>query len=59
MQVYSAGSWKKFQVSYERIMSIDPYEEGFGIMCEAQTAKPRTSRTGDDWFPCNLTPIQG
>ena len=52
--IYFAGSRKKFRVRYDRIVSFDPYEDGFGIMRDAQTAKPQTFRTGDGWFPYNL-----
>ena len=52
--IYYAGSRKKFRVRYDRIVSFDPYDDGFGIMREAQTAKPQTFRTGDGWFPYNL-----
>ena len=52
--VYFAGSRKKFRVRYDRIVSFEPYEEGFGIMRDAQTARPRTFRTDDRWFPYNL-----
>ena len=33
---------------------FDPYNGGFGIMRDAQTAKPQTFRTGDGWFAYNL-----
>ena len=49
-----AGSRKRFRVRYDRIVSFDPYDDGFGIMREAQSAKPQTLRTGDGWFPYNL-----
>ena len=52
--VYFAGSRKKFQVRYDRIVSFEPYEDGFGIMRDAQTAKPQTFVTGDGWFVYNL-----
>ena len=39
---------------YDRIVSFDPYDDGFGIMRDAQTAKPQAFRTGDGWFPYNL-----
>ena len=39
---------------YDRIVSFEPYEDGFGIMQEAQTAKPQNFRTGDGWFAYNL-----
>ena len=52
--LYFAGSRKKFRVRYDRIVSFDPYDDGFGIMRDAQAAKPRTFRTGDGWFAYNL-----
>ena len=52
--IYFAGSRKKFRVRYDRIVSFDPFDDGFGIMRDAQTAKPQTFRTGDGWFPYNL-----
>ena len=51
---YFAGARKKFRVRYDKIVSFEPYEDGFGIMREAQTAKPQTLRTGDGWFAYNL-----
>ena len=61
--LYFAGSRKKFRVRYDRIVSFDPYNDGFGIMRDAQTAKPQTFRTGDGWFAynlaANLAQIQG
>ena len=52
--IYYAGSRKKFRVRYDRIVSFDPYDDGFGIMCDAQTSKPQAFRTGDGWFSYNL-----
>ena len=52
--IYFAGARKKFRVRYDRIVSFDPYDDGFGVMREAQSAKPQTFRTGDGWFPYNL-----
>ena len=52
--VYFAGSRKKFRVRYDRIVSFELHDDGFGVMREAQTAKPQTFRTGDGWFPYNL-----
>ena len=45
--IYFAGRKKKFRVRYDRIVSFDPYDDGFGIMRDAQAAKPQTFRTGD------------
>ena len=52
--LYYPGARKKFRVRYDRIVSFAPYDDGFGIMRDAQTAKPQTFRTGDGWFPYNL-----
>ena len=52
--VYFAGPKKKFRVRYDRIVSFEPYEDGLGIMRDAQTAKPQTFVTGDGWFVYNL-----
>ena len=61
--VYFAGSRKKFRVRHDRIVSFDPYEDGFGIMRDAQTARPQAFRTGDGWsaynLAANLARIQG
>ena len=52
--IYFAGSRKKFRVRYDRIVSFEPHDDGFGIMRDAQTAKPQAFRTGDGWFVYNL-----
>ena len=52
--IYFHGARKKFRIRYDRIVSFDPYDDGFGIMRDAQTAKPQTFRTGDGWFAYNL-----
>ena len=52
--LYYAGSRKKFRVRYDRIVSFDPYDDGFGIMRGAQSAKPQASRTGGGWFVYHL-----
>ena len=52
--IYFARSRKRFRVRYDRIVAFDPYEDGFGVMRDAQTAKPQTFRTGDGWFTHNL-----
>ena len=57
--IYFAGRRKRFRVRHDRIVTFDPYEDGFGIMRDAQTAKPQTFRTGGSWFAYNLNQSQG
>ena len=39
--IHFAGSRKRSRVRYDRIVVFDPYEDGFGIMRNAQTGKPQ------------------
>ena len=61
--IHFAGSRKRFRVRYDPIVASDLYEDGSGIMPDAQMAKPQTFRTGDGWFAynlaANLAQIQG
>ena len=52
--IYFAGRRKRFRVQYDKIVAFEPFSDGFGIMRDAQTAKPQTFRTGDGWFAYNL-----
>ena len=52
--IYFPGPKKKFRVRYDRIVDLEPYDDGFGIMKDNQTAKPQAFRTGDSWFSYNL-----
>ena len=52
--LYFHGSRKRFRIRYDRIVSIDPYNDGIEVMRDAQTAKPQIFRTGDGWFTHNL-----
>ena len=52
--LYFSGGRKRFRVRYDRIVDFEPFSDGFGVMREAQTAKPQSFRTGDGWFAYNL-----
>ena len=52
--LYFSGPKKKFRVRYDKIVDFEPFSDGFGIMRDAQTAKPQAFRTGDGWFAYNL-----
>lgn len=52
--IYFAGPSKSFRVPYSKIVSFLPYDDGVGIVRDAQTAKPQFFKTGDGWFTYNL-----
>ena len=52
--IYFPGPKTKFRVRYDRIVDFEPYDDGFGIMKDNQTAKPQVFQTGDGWFSYNL-----
>ena len=56
--IYFSGAKKKFRVRYDRIVESEPFDDGFGLMRDAQTAKPQSFRTGDGWFAFNLATNQ-
>ena len=43
--IYFQGSRKKFRVHYGHTVSFDSYEDGFGIMRDAQTGKSLSTMT--------------
>ena len=51
--IYFSGPRKKFTARYNKTVEFEPYDDGFGIMKENQTAKPLGFRTGDGWFSYN------
>ena len=61
--IHFAGSRKRFRVRYDRIVAFDPYEDGSGIMPDAQTARHQAFRTKGGSSACNpavnLVQIQG
>ena len=52
--IYFPGGKKRFRVRYDKIVDFEPFEDGFGIMRDVQTAKPQAFKTGDGWFAYNL-----
>ena len=52
--LYIPGTKKKFRVWYDKIVDFKSFSDRFGIMRVAQSAKPRSFRTGDGWFAFNL-----
>ena len=52
--VYFHGRKKSLSIRYDKIVSFDQRRDGFGLMRDAQSAKPQLFRTGDGWFVYNL-----
>ena len=52
--IYFSGSSKRFRINYDKIVAFEPYSDGIGVQRDAQTAKPQSLTTGDDWFTYNL-----
>lgn len=52
--IYFSGSKKSVRVPYKKIISFEPFSDGFGIMRDTSTAKPQLFVTGDGWFSYNL-----
>jgi hypothetical protein len=51
--VYFASSSKNFRTPYNKIITIDPYEDGIGIQKDGATAKPQVFKNIDGWFTYN------
>ncbi|TAK99421.1 MAG: hypothetical protein EPO08_16480 [Rhodospirillaceae bacterium] len=52
--IYFAGPSKSVRVPYAKIVSFITFDDGIGIIRDAQTAKPQMFVTGDGEFTCNL-----
>lgn len=52
--IYFTGPAKSLRVPYSKVVSFLPFEDGVGLVREAQTAKPQIFKTGDGWFTHNL-----
>ena len=53
-RLYFSGPKKKFRIRHDRIVEHEPFGDGFGIMQNAQTAKPQQLRTGNGRFVYNM-----
>jgi hypothetical protein len=52
--IYFSGPAKSLRVPYPKIVSFLPFDDGVGLVRDAQTAKPQIFKTGDGWFKYNL-----
>ncbi|HQW86819.1 MAG TPA: hypothetical protein PLH93_06525 [Flavobacteriales bacterium] len=52
--IYFTGPRTSFRVPFSKIVAFLPFDDGFGFVRDARTAKPQVFRTGDGWFAHNL-----
>jgi hypothetical protein len=52
--IYFSGVAKSLRIPYTKIITFIPFENGFGIMRDAATAKPQIFVVEDGWFAYNL-----
>lgn len=52
--IHFVGPAKSLRVPYSKVVSFLPFDDGVGIVRDAQTAKPQLFKTGDGWFTYNL-----
>lgn len=52
--IYFAGPAKSLRLPYSKIVSFQPFADGFGIIRDGANAKPQLFITGDGWFTFNL-----
>jgi len=53
-QIYFASSTKNFKVPFNKIVTIDPYEDGVGLQKDGANTKPQVFKGLDGWFTYNL-----
>lgn len=53
-QIFFASSAKNFKVPYNKIVTIDPYEDGVGLQKDGTNTKPQVFKGLDGWFTYNL-----
>lgn len=52
--IYFASSVKSFKIPYNKIITIDPYDDGVGFQKDGSSAKPIVLKGIDSWFTYNV-----
>ncbi len=52
--IYFTGPVRSFRVRHNKLVSLVPFADGFGITRDTATAKPEIFRVDDGWFVYNL-----
>jgi hypothetical protein len=51
--IYFNSLNKKFKIPFNKMIALEPYEDGIGIQRDGVTAKPQTFKNVDGWFLYN------
>ena len=52
--IYFSSTMKNFKIPYNKILTLDPYEDGLGIQKDGTSSKPQIFKGLDSWFTYNL-----
>ncbi len=52
--LYFGSSAKKFKIPFDKLISIEPYEDGIGLHKDGVTAKQQVFKNLDGWFVHNV-----
>jgi hypothetical protein len=52
--IYFAGPRKSLRLPYSKIISLEPFKDGIGVIRDAASSKPQFFITGQGWFTYNL-----
>jgi hypothetical protein len=53
-QLYFGSSSKNFKIPYNKLVTIEPYEDGVGLQKDGANTKPQVFKGLDGWFTYNL-----
>lgn len=52
--IYFSSAMKNLKIPYNKIITLDPYEDGLGIQKDGASSKPQIFKGLDSWFTYNL-----
>jgi hypothetical protein len=52
--IYFSSTMKNFKIPYNKIVTLDPYEDGLGFQKDGVSSKPQIFKGLDSWFTYNL-----
>lgn len=52
--IYFSGPKTSFRIRHNKVVSMQPFDDGIGVMRDTASAKPESFVIGDGWFAYNL-----